>query len=77
MTDTGRFFSLPVKNGGSSILLPEDRANDYEKSIRICEPLQNHNAIDAEFRPEQRTFIENISFLLTKGKFSDGLALRY
>ena len=72
-----KIFSLPVKNGGSSILHPEDRANGYENSIRICEPLQNHNAIDAEIHPEKRTFTDNISFLLTKGKFSDAIALRY
>ena len=45
----GKLFSVPVKKGGLSILLPEDRANDYEKSILICRPLQNHNALDAEF----------------------------
>ena len=28
-------------------------ANEYERSIRICEPLQNHNAIDAEFPQEK------------------------
>ena len=46
-------FSLPLKEGGISILLPEDRTNKYERSIRNCEPLQNHNAIDAEFHQEQ------------------------
>ena len=51
MTDTGR-FSLPLKEGGLSILLPEDRANEYERSIRNCEPLQNDNA-DAEFHQEK------------------------
>ena len=48
-----KVFSLPLKEGGLSILLPEDRANEYERSIRICEPLQNHNAIDAEFHQEK------------------------
>ena len=41
-----KVFSLPLKEGGLSILLPGDRANEYERSIQICEPLQNHNAID-------------------------------
>ena len=53
-----KFFSLPLKEGGLSILLPEDRANEYERSIRICEPLQNHNAIDAEFHQEK--FLQKI-----------------
>ena len=48
-----KVFSLPLKEGGLSILLPEDRANKYERSIRIYEPLQNHNAIDAEFHQEK------------------------
>ena len=39
-------FSLPVEDRGLSILLQKDRANDYERYIRICEPLQNHNTID-------------------------------
>ena len=42
-----KVFSLPLKEGGLRILLPEDRANEYERSFRICDPLQNHNAIDA------------------------------
>ena len=46
-------FSLPLKEGGLNILLPEDRANEYERSIRVCEPLQNQNAIDAEFYQEK------------------------
>ena len=48
-----KVFSLPLKEGGLSLLLPGDRANEYERSIRICEPLQNHNAIDAEFHHEK------------------------
>ena len=48
-----KVFSLPLKEGGQSILLPEDRANKYERSIRICEPLQNQNAIDAELHQEK------------------------
>ena len=44
-----KVFSLPVKEDGLSILLREDRADEYERSIRVCEPLQNHKAIDAEF----------------------------
>ena len=48
-----KVFSLPLKEGGLSIFLPEDRANEYEWSIRICEPLQNHNAIVAEFHQEK------------------------
>ena len=48
-----KVFSLPLKEGGVSILLHEDRANEYERSIRICEPLQNHSAIDAEFHQEK------------------------
>ena len=49
-----KVFSLPLKDGCLiSILLPEDRANEYERSIRICEPLQNDNAIDAEFHQEK------------------------
>ena len=43
-------FSLPVEEGGLSILLREKRAKEYERSIRIDEPLHNHNAIDAEFQ---------------------------
>ena len=50
-----KVFSLPLKEGGLSILVSEDRANEYERSIRICEPLQNHNAIDAEFH-EKKSF---------------------
>ena len=46
-------ISLPVEKGGLSILLPEDRANEYERSIRICEPLRSHNAIDAKFHQEK------------------------
>ena len=42
-------FSIPRKEGGLSIPLPEDTANEYERSIRNCEPLQNHNDLDAEF----------------------------
>ena len=53
MTDTRRFSLFLLKKGGLSILLPEERANEYERSIRICEPLQNHNAIDAEFHQEK------------------------
>ena len=48
MTDTEK-FSLRLKESGLSILLPEDRANECARFIQICEPLQNHNAIDAEF----------------------------
>ena len=48
-----KVFSLPPKEVGLSILLPEDRAKEYERSIRICEPLQNHNAIDAEFHQKK------------------------
>ena len=48
-----KVFSLPLKEVGLSILLPEDRANQYERSIRICEPFQYHNAIDAEFHQEK------------------------
>ena len=48
-----KVFSLPLKEGGLNILLPEDRANEYERSIRVCEPLQNQNAIDAEFYQEK------------------------
>ena len=46
-------FSLPPKNGGLEILHPEDRANEYERCIRICKPLQNRNAIDAESHQEE------------------------
>ena len=48
-----KVFSLPFKADDVSILLPEDRANEYERSIRICEPLQNHNAVDAEFHQKK------------------------
>ena len=48
-----KVFSLSVYEGGLSILLPEEMANEYERSIQICEPLQNHNAIDAEFHQEK------------------------
>ena len=48
-----KVFSLPLKEGELSIVLPEDSANEYERSIRICEPLQNNNAIDAEFHQEK------------------------
>ena len=48
-----KVFSLPLKEGGLNILLPEDRANEYERSIRVCEPLQNQNAIEAEFYQEK------------------------
>ena len=48
-----KVFRLPVKEGELIILLPEDRANEYERSIRICEPLRNYNAIDAEFHQEK------------------------
>ena len=48
-----KVFSLPLKEGGLRILLPEDRANEFERSFRICDPLQNHNAIDAEFHQEK------------------------
>ena len=48
-----KVFSLPLKERGLSILLFEDRAIEYERSIRYCEPLQNHNAVDAEFRQEK------------------------
>ena len=34
-----KVFSLPLKEGGLNILLPEDRANEYERPIRVCEPL--------------------------------------
>ena len=44
-----KVFSLPLKEGGLSTLLPEDRANENERFIRFCDPLQNHNAVDAEF----------------------------
>ena len=49
-----KVFSLPLKKGGLSILPPEDRANEYELSIRICEPFQNHKAIDVEFHQSFR-----------------------
>ena len=42
-------FSLSDKEGELSILLPEDRAQEHERSIQICNPLQNHNAVDADF----------------------------
>ena len=41
-------FSLQAKNGGLSFLLPGTRANEHERSFRICEPLQNHKAKSAE-----------------------------
>ena len=44
-----KVFPIPVKDGGLSILLHADKANKYEIFIRICEPLQNHSSIDAEF----------------------------
>ena len=46
-----KFLSLPVKGRNQNILLPCDRANDYKRSVRICEPLQRHNASDADLRP--------------------------
>ena len=48
-----KVFSLPVNYVGLSILLPEDRANKFEGSNGICEPLQNQNAFDAEFHQER------------------------
>ena len=48
-----KVFSLPVNEGGLSFVLPEDMSNEYERSIRICEPLQNHNAIDAKLYQEK------------------------
>ena len=48
-----KVFSLPLKEGGLSTLLPEDRANEYERFIRFGDPLQNHNAVDAEFHQEE------------------------
>ena len=44
-----KVFSLSDKESELSILLPEGRANEYERSIQICKPLQNHNAVDTEF----------------------------
>ena len=57
MADTW-FFSLLVKIGGLIILLSDDSANEYERSLRICEPLQKHKAIDAEFH--QRKYLQKI-----------------
>ena len=42
-----KVFSPPVKDGGLSALLPEDRVNEPERSIPICEPLKNHNATES------------------------------
>ena len=46
-----KIFSLPVREGGLSILLPEDRAHEYERSLKITKPFENmndHTDIDAE-----------------------------
>ena len=46
-----KIFSLPVRKGGLSILLPEDRAHEYERSLKITKPFENmhdHTDIDAE-----------------------------
>ena len=32
-------FSLPVKENGQNIFIPEDRTIDYENSFWICEPV--------------------------------------
>ena len=48
-----KVFSLPLKGGGLSILIAEDRANEFGRSVRNCEPLQNQNAIDSEFHQEK------------------------
>ena len=48
-----KVYSLPVKDGGPGILIPEDRGNEYELSFRICESLRNRNAIDAELPQEK------------------------
>ena len=48
-----KVFSLPVKNGGLRILLPEDSSNKYERTLQICEPLRNHSATEAEFHQEK------------------------
>ena len=45
-------FSLPVTGGQLRILLLEDRANAKKRSIRICEPSKNYNAVDAEIKQE-------------------------
>ena len=52
MTNIGG-FSLPVEVRGLSIPLVEDSANKYKGSFRICKPLQNQNAVDAEFNKEK------------------------
>ena len=41
----------PVREGGLSILLPEDRAHEYERSLKITKPFENmndHTDIDAD-----------------------------
>ena len=46
-----KIFSLPVREGGLSILLHEDKANEYERSLKITKPFENmndHTDIDAE-----------------------------
>ena len=42
-----KVFSLLVNERGLNIF--EDRANEHEGSFRICEPLQDHSAVAAEF----------------------------
>ena len=54
-----KIFSLPVREGGLSILLPEDRAHEYERSLKINQPFEGlDDAIDIDM--EQLRIINNI-----------------
>ena len=48
-----KVFSFQVKDGGLSIILPDDRANEEKTSNGICEPLQNYSAEAAGFHQEK------------------------
>ena len=37
----------------TGILIPNDRENDYESPIGICEPLWSHIAVDEELNREK------------------------
>ena len=47
-----QIFSLPLREGGLSIMLPEDREQDYEKSKLISNILASNNVFDAEEEEE-------------------------
>ena len=54
-----KIFSLFVREGGLSILLPEEMAHEYERSLKITQPFESlDDAIDID--SEQLRIINNI-----------------